>query len=152
MTSLTGAPNSANSAPATVDTDTRLDSAGPPDDAHARELLDAAYPAWSALVARLTGDELGLTLDWRYYRDGGWLCRALRGSKNLAWLAFKPGRLTVACYFAERHRAALAAIPGLGHVAETPLIGKTLPVPLELVDIEDVDLAVALVSAKRHSR
>jgi len=75
-----------------------------PDDALIEAALATAAPAWRHLGDLLGASGLGLELSWRHYRDGGWLCPAIRGGKNVAWLAVWDGYATVTCYFAERHR------------------------------------------------
>ncbi|MFN3340730.1 MAG: DUF3788 family protein, partial [Dietzia sp.] len=88
-----------------------------------------------------------------YYRDGGWLAKATRGSKTVAWLAVDSGVLTVTFYFAERHRDVLRDTPGLPidvreRIAGTALTGKLLPVTHEVRTSDDVAVVAATLAIK----
>ena len=103
--------------------------------------LGAAGDAWDLLADLIA--ESGLTLTWRYYRDGGWLAKAGKGSKTVAWLNVAPGCARVTFYFAERDRARLVDTPALptdlrDRIAVVALIGKLLPLSLELRVSQDL--------------
>ena len=125
-----------------------------PDDAVVGAALGDASEAWRRLTARLA--DLGLELAWRHYRDGGWLCRAVRGGKNIAWLAVWDGCATVTCYFAARHRSELSRLPVPDElrapVAETEMSGRLLPVVVEVRTSADADTAAEVVRFKLASR
>ncbi len=96
---------------------------------------------------------VGAPVSWRYYRDGGWLARAAAGDRTIAWLAVEEGFFKVTFYFAERHRATLREASDLGaevreRIEATPLIGKLLPVTLEIRSSADVALASAVLAIK----
>jgi hypothetical protein len=126
-----------------------LDEAQEPTDAIIEDALGPAYPAWEKLTAALTGPEFHLKLGWVFYSDGGWLCKALKGSKNQAWLGVWEGYASVAYYFAARHRADLAnlAIPQelQDRAAQAALIGKMLPLMIELRTTPDTDAALEVM-------
>ena len=97
--------------------------------------LGPAADAWHGALAAAAAR--GVDVAWRYYRDGGWLARASRGGRTVAWLSVGPGLVKVAFYFAERHRALLVEDAGLPRqlrerIASTALVGRLLPVALEL--------------------
>jgi hypothetical protein len=125
------------------------DPDAPPDDARIREALGEGFAAWQALESGLAAPSPGLVLSWRYYRDGGWLCRALRGGKNVAWLAVWDGYATVTCYFAARHRDDLVALPVPEDVATraatAEMSGTMLPLVVEIRSQADVDAALEVV-------
>jgi hypothetical protein len=116
------------------------------------EALGPAQPAWGDLQRGL--DAVGAALaPWRYYRDGGWLLKAHKGSKTIAWIAIANGHIDMACHFAERLRDAAASAPGVpADVAETirsaqPRAGL-VSVAFELRSADDVDRAVPVLRAK----
>lgn len=125
-----------------------------PDDALIEAALATAAPAWRHLGELLGASGLGLELSWRHYRDGGWLCPAIRGGKNVAWLAVWDGYATVTCYFAERHRPVLAAlpVPEAVRASSADLSGRLLPVVVEVHRPEDADAAAEVVAARIRSR
>lgn len=112
-------------------------------------------PSAAAVWDELTGlvSDAGAMLVWRHYSDGGWLARASKANKTVAWLNVAPGQATLTCYFAERHRPLLAADPALSsglrqRIGDTPLSGRLLPVTLTLREGRQVPDARALLGAK----
>jgi hypothetical protein len=128
----------------------------PPDDEQIRVHLGPSYPAWQRLEAALRGPDLGLALSWHHFRDGGWLCKALRGKKNIAWLAVWEGYATVTCYFSARHREDLAALPLpealLNQISQVQMSGAMLPVVIEIRSPADVEAAVEVVRHRLRVR
>lgn len=113
--------------------------------------LGPSGDAWDELVNLLT--EAGATVGWRHYRDGGWLAKASRGSRTVAWLSVEDGFARCTFYFAERHRRALVDAPGIcdtlrSRIAGVPLTGRLLPVPLEVRGAEDAAQARAVLAVK----
>jgi len=127
-----------------------------PDDEQIRQHLDASFAAWQDLKELLSGPNFGLELSWHHYRDGGWLCRARRGSKNMAWLAVWDGYATVTCYFSARHRDDLAALPLPDNlrtqVTGTEMSGAMLPVVVGIRSREDVGAALEVVRYRLRAR
>jgi hypothetical protein len=76
-----------------------------------REALGSSAEMWEQAVALFA--EVGASVTWRHYRDGGWLAKAVGGKKTVAWLAVEDGYVRVTFYFAERHRALLVATEGI---------------------------------------
>lgn len=127
-----------------------------PDDAQVREHLGSSFAAWQRLEAALRSPELDLELSWHHFRDGGWLRKALRGKKNMAWLAVWEGYATVTCYFAARHREDVAALPLpeslRTQVREVEMSGALLPVVVEIRSASDVDAAIEVVRYRLRAR
>jgi len=127
-----------------------------PDDGQITQHLGASFAAWQNLKETLSGPEFGLELSWHHYRDGGWLCKALRGRKNMAWLAVWEGYATVTCYFSARHREGLAAIrlPEAlrTRLAGAELSGAMLPVSVEIRSAADVAAAVEIIRYRLRAR
>jgi Protein of unknown function (DUF3788) len=127
------------------------DPAVEPTAARIHAALGAAAQAWD-LLTQLIGD-LGLSLAWRYYRDGGWLARASKGSRTVAWVNVHEGSATVTCYFAERDRARLVDHADLptdvrDRIAVVSLVGKLLPVSLQVHGIADLAAVATLLRTK----
>jgi hypothetical protein len=116
-----------------------------------RHILGQRADVWDESTASFAG--VGAPVSWRYYRDGGWLARAARGKKTIAWLAVEEGVVRITFYFAERHRATFRGASDLSgemreHIEATPLIGKLLPVTLEVRSSADVALVRAVLAIK----
>ncbi|WJH23360.1 DUF3788 family protein [Pseudarthrobacter defluvii] len=127
-----------------------------PDDEQIRQHLGASFAAWQDLKELLSRPYLGLELSWHHYRDGGWLCKALRGSKNMAWLAVWDGYATVTCYFSARHRNDLAALPLpdnlRAQITGVEMSGAMLPVVVRIRSPEDIGAAIEVVRYKLRAR
>jgi hypothetical protein len=126
-----------------------------PTPAAIRHILGPRADAWEESTALFAG--VGAPVSWRYNRDGGWLARAAAGKRTIAWLAVEEGVVRITFYFAERHRAAFRDAPDLsGEVRERigsmPLIGKLLPVTLEVRSSADVDSVRAALAIKLAAR
>jgi hypothetical protein len=83
------------------------DESNPPTPASIAAALGDAAPVWRQTVAMF--EAAGVTVEWRYYRDGGWLAKATRRSQTIAWMRVEPGHLRVTFYFAARFRELLLA-------------------------------------------
>ncbi|MDQ0768442.1 hypothetical protein QF031_001191 [Pseudarthrobacter defluvii] len=127
-----------------------------PDDEQIRQYLGASFDAWVNLKETLSGPEFGLELSWHHYRDGGWLCKALQGRKNMAWLAVWEGYATVTCYFSARHRPGLTTLRLPDHlrarIAGAEMSGAMLPVIVELHSPADVEAAVEIIRYRLRAR
>lgn len=123
-----------------------------PDDRQIRSALGGAIEAWQVLESALAGPPFSLALSWHYFRDGGWLRKALRGRKNVAWLAVWKDYATVTFYFAARHREDLVSLPigdGLRRqAAESEMTGRMLPFVIEVRGLPDVEAVLEVMRYK----
>jgi hypothetical protein len=123
-----------------------------PDEMQIRAALGEAFLAWQGLETALTEPPFGLVLSWRHYRDGGWLRRAVRGTRNLAWLAVWEDHATITFYFAARHREALVALPIPDAVrrqaAQAKMIGRMLPIVIDIRSQADARTALDVLRYK----
>lgn len=126
-----------------------------PTPARIRAALGPSGDAWDELVKVIA--EADLDIAWRYYRDGGWLAKGSKGSKTIAWLSVEPGQAKITFYFAERHRTSLAEDPTLTaglreRIGTTAMIGRLLPVSLEVRIVQDLRQVASVLRAKLAAR
>ncbi len=123
-----------------------------PDEAQIRAALGEAFDAWRGLESALTDVPFRLVLSWHYFRDGGWLRKALRGTRNVAWLAIWKDHATLTFYFSARHREELVALPIpdtlRNQAAEAEMTGKMLPLVIEIRSHEDVEAGLEVLRYK----
>ncbi|WP_460712774.1 DUF3788 family protein [Nocardioides dilutus] len=123
-----------------------------PDERQISSALGGAIEPWQVLETALAGPPFGLTLSWHYFRDGGWLRKALRGTKNVAWLAVWKDYATVTFYFAARHREGLASLSIADDLrrqaAEAEMTGRMLPFVIEVRALPDVDAVLEVMRYK----
>jgi hypothetical protein len=124
----------------------------PPDEVQIRAALGDAFDCWKGLESALTDPPFCLALSWHYFRDGGWLLKALRGTRNFAWLAVWKDHATVTFYFAARHREELVALPIpdalRDQAAEVEMTGRMLPLVIEIRSETDVAAALEVLRYK----
>jgi len=117
-----------------------------------KSVLGYANGAWLELIDYL--DANGISVSWKWYRDGGWLARAAKGSKTILWAQIDDaGYVSGSFYFAARLREALADYPGLTpkqarEIRDVELCGKQVSVPFELRRKADVESVKPIVGAK----
>lgn len=128
------------------------DSAVEPTPELIADVLGPGADAWAELLRVL--DDAGIAVAQKWYRDGGWLVRASKGSKTILWAAIDDeGFVDGAFHFAGRLREAVATTPGLSPhraeaIREAPLAGNSFSVSFELRTPGDVDALRPILTAK----
>jgi hypothetical protein len=122
-----------------------------PTSAAIRKALGSRSQTWEQTLAVFA--EAGVLVSWRYYRDGGWLAKARRGNKTIAWLAVEDGFVRVAFHFTERHRAALAEADGLPRqvrerISAMAVSGRLLSVTFEVREPADLHPVRVVLAVK----
>lgn len=128
------------------------EEATPPTEDSIAAALGVAAPVWATTVAAFEG--IGASVEWRYYRDGGWLAKATKRSQTVAWLRVEPGHLRVTFYFAARFRELLldeVAIATL-HEQVAAATGRTIALSLELSETSTPDQLLALIALKAPAK
>jgi len=79
--------------------------------------LGARAGLWEAFSRTVGTGHAGMSMNWRYYRDGKrWLCRVMSKKKTICWVSVWPGYFKVSFYFGSRHETDIAKAklaPGL---------------------------------------
>lgn len=65
-------------------------------------VLGNSFSAYKSLLEKLPNFEA--VLEWRFYKDGGWLAKVTRKKKTIFWGAAKDGCFTIAFHFNERNK------------------------------------------------
>ena len=55
------------------------------------DALGDTCPIWERFLEALEDPDLRVTVSWRWYVDGGWLGKVMRGTRNFAWLSLWVG-------------------------------------------------------------
>lgn len=63
-------------------------------------VLGDSYTAWSEFSEKLLGYDI--SLEWRYYKDGGWLAKAINKKRTIFWGSVSEGLFTVSFNFSEK--------------------------------------------------
>ena len=68
-----------------------------PDEKNLKSVLGRSYGAYTDLLNLY--EEKGLSLEWRYYKDGkAWLCKVHRTKKIIVWMSAWKGYVQAAIY------------------------------------------------------
>lgn len=131
------------------------DSQVRPEEGAIRVALGDASGVWDEVAEVFAS--AGAEVTWRHYRDGGWLAKASRNGKTLAWLSVKPGVLQVSFHFAERLRETLlsdGAIAGHLHerIARAPVSGNLFSIPLDVRTPDEVGDVKQLAASKLSTK
>lgn len=116
------------------------------------DALGDTCPIWERFLKALEDPDLRVTVSWRWYVDGGWLGKVMRGTRNFAWLSLWVGVGRVTVYFPEAHRALLVDLD----LSETlrartlhqPPVGTSVPVSIDLRTDADLDDALTVLRHK----
>lgn len=131
------------------------DSAIAPDAASIEAALGENRAVWHELLSVCAA--AGVQVQWRYYRDGGWLAKVTKGTKTIAWIAVDDGFVRVTCHFAARHRTMLidaASLPDpVREQARTAPPGrKLLSLTVEVREASDVTTVQAVLERRLAAR
>lgn len=67
-----------------------------------RIVLGNSFSAYKTLVEKLSDFEADL--EWRFYKDGGWLAKVTRKKKTIFWGAPEDGYFAIGFHFNERNK------------------------------------------------
>ena len=62
--------------------------------------LGDSYTTWSEFIEKLPSCDIAL--EWRHYKDGGWLAKAVHKKKTIFWGSVSEGFFTISFNFAEK--------------------------------------------------
>ena len=65
-----------------------------------REVLGDSFAAWKTLNENFP--KYDISLEWRYYKDGGWLAKCTHKKKTIIWSSASDGFFTVSFLFSEK--------------------------------------------------
>ncbi len=82
--------------------DFKKDRSTEPIDENLSIVLGKSFSAYKALSEKLSDFEVGL--EWRFYKDGGWLAKGTRKKKTIFWGAAEDGFFAIAFHFNERNK------------------------------------------------
>ena len=106
-----------------------------PDDPLLQQVLGEAFPVF--LEVRKMISELGMALEWRYYRDGqSWLGKVTFKKKTVVWMSVWQGFLQATVYMHIKDREELENLPLeealKGEIQGAQPSGKLLPCTVRL--------------------
>jgi hypothetical protein len=82
--------------------DFKKDPATEPVDENLSIVLGKSFSAYKKLKEKLSDYEA--SLEWRYYKDGGWLAKVTRKKMTIFWGSAEEGCFSIAFHFNERNK------------------------------------------------
>lgn len=123
-----------------------------PDEKVLRAELGRAYPAYESWCKAVKGPDLQLQAEWRYYRDGGWLCKITRKKTTVCWLSVASGAFRVGFYFNAKTCGGIPNLPidteKKQAFAEAKAVGKLQPLSFEISSEEALSDAIVVAQYK----
>ena len=120
-----------------------------------KTILGQVYDVWVELETQVTQDELALTLDWNYYRDGkSWLCKVCHKKKTVFWVSVWEGFFKTGFTFTEKHFESIAELDISEQIKEdffrTKPFGKLFPMGINIDRREQLADLLKIVKFKKE--
>jgi len=117
-------------------------------------LGEAIYSILESFVQTISGEEYGLTPEWRFYNDGkAWLCKVVFKKKTVVWLSVWEGFFKLGFYFTEKHLEGIAALNISEAIkddfAKAKPSGRLLPM---IIDVRDKGQIGDLLTIVRYKK
>jgi hypothetical protein len=129
-----------------------------PDDAVLERVLGPSFPRYGRLLS-LFG-RLGLTHEWRYYRDGkAWLCKVQKKTRTIVWMSAWPGFMKATVYFPEKDTAGIFDLPlreeTKTRIRNTKNVGKSKPCMFDINEeaaLDDIEAVLIYKIASKSTK
>jgi hypothetical protein len=122
-----------------------------------KDILGNVYDVLEALEDRVTQGDIGLALDWHYYKDGkSWLGKVCHKKKTVCWLSVWEGCFKTTFFFLERHLEGIAALDISEQIKEefcrTKSVGKLLPMLININSHEQLTDLLKVIEFKKKAK
>ncbi len=119
------------------------------------QILGKNYAILEELIGAMTADGLGLTVEWRFYKDGkAWLGKACYKKKTIFWLSVWDGFFKTGFYFTEKAKPGVLELPIdetlKSEFAQNQPTGKLIPLPVKVTKKKQIKDVLQLVRCKKE--
>jgi hypothetical protein len=126
-----------------------------PNDIILKNVLGRSFDAYISLLGRLNENDLQITGEWRYYRDGNaWLFKAVHKKKTILWISAWEGYFKTAFYFTEKNAEGIFSLKAdpeiISEFRNAKPIGKLIPLIIDIRNIEQVESVINIARYKRN--
>ncbi|KPJ96417.1 MAG: hypothetical protein AMJ53_00770 [Gammaproteobacteria bacterium SG8_11] len=116
--------------------------------------LGRSYLAFEELTKRLSDVKYGLTIEWRFYKDGkAWLCKVCHKKKTIFWLSVWDKYFKTTFYFTEKSGKGINELNIEEELKESfsrsKAIGRLIPLTININEKEQVKDVIKLVDYKK---
>jgi hypothetical protein len=118
------------------------------------DVLGDSYQAYVELIDAVTGPDLGLVPEWRYYNDGkAWLCKVCYKKKTIFWLSVWDKYFKTAFYFTDRNSKDISELEIDIKIKEAfsnaPHYGKLVPLVFNMQNSGQIEDMIKVVRYKK---
>ena len=122
-----------------------------------KDILGEVFDVLAELETCVMQNELDLSFDWNYYRDGkSWLCKVCHKKKTVFWLSMWEGCFKTTFFFLERHLNEIAELDISEQIKEDfcrmKPIGKLLPMVIAINKQEQLVDLLKIVKFKKQAK
>ncbi|HBT75762.1 MAG TPA: hypothetical protein DEB39_02290 [Planctomycetaceae bacterium] len=119
--------------------------------------LGKSYTVFEELIGEITGDEVGLTVEWRFYNDGkAWLGKVCYKKKTIFWLSAWDGYFQTTFLFTEKTKPGVMELPIdetlKNEFAQNQPMGKLIALPVKVTKKKQIKDVLQLVRYKKESK
>lgn len=116
--------------------------------------LGSSYLAFEALTKKLIDANYGLTIQWRYYKDGkAWLCKVCHKKKTIFWLSVWDQYFKTTFYFTEKNGMGISELNIKEELKEifhrSKPIGRLIPLTININNKGQIKDILPLVEYKK---
>jgi hypothetical protein len=118
------------------------------------KVLGPSYSAFTELTRRISDVEFGLTIEWRYYKDGNaWLCKVTYKKKTIFWLSAWDKYFKVTFYFTDKTKSGISELnineELMDSFSKSKHIGKLIPFTIPIKDEKYLQDVLKLIEYKK---
>jgi hypothetical protein len=115
--------------------------------------IGASFAVWQEFVEKLK--DLGITVEWRYYKDGSaWLAKCVSGKKTVLWASAWDGFFRTSLFFTEKTRTGIQDLKISESIkkkiADESPMGKLIPLLVDVHDEKQLPDLLTLIDYKRR--
>lgn len=135
--------------------DFKKDINAEPVDENLSIVLGNSFSAYKALVEKLSDFEANL--EWRFYKDGGWLAKVTRKKKTIFWGGPEAGRFRISFHFNERNKQGVLELTIADELkrtfaSEPPNGGKLTSLKIYIYGESDLADVYQLIDYKKRAK
>jgi hypothetical protein len=122
-----------------------------------QNLLGKVYNVFEAFETCVTQNDMALTIEWHYYKDGkNWLGKVCHKKKTVFWLSVWEGYFKTTFFFLERHLEGIAELNISEQIKEdfctTKSVGKLLPMLISINNTEQLPDLLKVIEFKKKAK
>ncbi|POY40688.1 hypothetical protein C3L50_04095 [Flavobacterium alvei] len=118
-------------------------------------ILGESYVVFNEFIEIITNKNIGLGVEWRYYKDGkSWLCKVSLKKKTFFWLSVWDGYFKIGFYFAEKNSSEIENLDIANTIKEdfkvSKKIGKLIPLAISMNRKEQITDVLKIIEYKKN--